>query len=210
MLNGSSSELTPRDGLTFSFLLTGDGLPLPILLDLNGLVGLYFWMSDSLSESSPSESSPSERSESSSEVEVSSKAFHVLKGSPSFFEGLIRWVDCAMLSLPRRFEIISSSGLCFYTGWEDIRVAITCSENIGYDLFFRRGLGVTIHHDIPIRLCSFAMIDFHKSGFIFGKDLFCSTVHLLTITEATKHDGILCIAWNVRVLFSFRKHILQQ
>lgn len=91
--------------------------------------------------------------------------------------------------------------------WEDIGVAMTLSKNIGYHLSFRRGLRMTIHHDIPIRLSGFSMVHIHKPGALFSKDLFRPDINLFTVARRSEHDRILSVGWSVRVLFSIREHI---
>lgn len=86
---------------------------------------------------------------------------------------------------------------------------MTVSKDIDYDLFFRRVLGMTIHHDIPKRLCGDLMIHLHKLRTVFRKDLSCPHVDLLSITGRSEHDGVFCIVSNIGVILAFGRHVLQ-
>ena len=110
--------------------------------------------SDSYSPSEFSDGSPSETSDS-----ESSQRYKSLKGFPRFL-GLPRFLSFPrFLRLPCFFSFPRFLGFLyiksFSWGWYRRRqclnnrgVAMTVSKDICYDLFFRRGLGVTIHHDI--------------------------------------------------------------
>ena len=85
---------------------------------------------------------------------------------------------------------------------------MTVSKDICYDLSFKRGLGVAIHHDIPKRLCGDLMVHLHQLRTVFSKDLFRSNVDLLSITGRSEQDRALCIASNIGVILAFGKHVL--
>ena len=147
------------------------------------------------------------------------RGISLFKGFPRFL-GLPRFLSFprflrlpCFLSFPRFLGFLYLKS--FSWGWCRRRqclnnrgVAMTVSNDICYDLSFRGGLGVTIHHDIPKRLCSDLIVHLHKLRTVFSKDLFRSNVDLLSITGRSEQDRALCITSNIGVILAFGKHVL--